>query len=467
MTVSVGLYNQLADRSNSFQQRMKAISLYNLCVPFTEYNPDYDRDIIQNDNIDDIILEAYKRKSLWVIIFSYGVRILHKDIISKMINYCLDNQYYLAGHILEDQSPNNKLNYFSLHHQCCIIHLPTWNDVGRPKFGNNELTNGFVTLAERSKDNYHDDYTPHWLKPSKDKISLEFNRRQGWNIISAFLAAEKTVGNLDWDIRNLKAHLYPEIDNNLEKYLNGEEVELSTDSQIELVNGISKIENISKTFFYFNTDHFEDYKEFNNLDNKCNSIYSVASGFFSLHLLKKSNWDLNTKVIYFDFSQVALDFKKYLIENWDGQDYDIAIKNFITSYKHEVKPLWHTGINFLSGNIPNEFYDQWDKTVEYFGGKENWLTFWNDYKKLEHQYHRVNIIEDSSSLTDIIDKNKNNDRYDVVWFSNCFNTSESVLYFSPDQLNESYYLLTEDIINKANKTLVFGFPPILYNEYTR
>lgn len=467
MTVSVGLYNQLTERSNSFQQRMRAMSLYNLCVPFTEHNPDYDRNIIEKESIDDIILEASNRNSYWVIIFSYGVRILHKDIISKMIQYCLDNQYYLAGHILEDKSPDNKFNYYSLHHQCCIIHIPTWRSIGKPKFGENELTNKSVTIAERSEDNFHDDYTPYWLKPTKDKLSLEFNRRQGWNIISSFLSAHNTVGNFDWDIRNLKTHLYPEIDENFEKYLDGEKVELSTDSQIELVNGISKIENISKTFFYFNTDTFEDYQEFNNVDNKCNTIYSVASGFFSLHLLKKSNWDSNTKIIYFDFSQVALDFKKYLVENWDGENYELIIKNFITSYDQEVKPLWHTGINFLSGNIPIEFYEQWNKTIEHFGGKENWLTFWNNYKNLEHQYHKINIIENSDSLINIIIENKIENRYDVVWFSNCFNTSESVLYFTPEQLNNSYYLLTKDILNKADKTLVFGFPPILYHEYTR
>ena len=83
-----------------------------------------------------------------------------KTSIQSFYNFSEDETNWCRGHII---AKPNKPAY--LHHQHVEINLDVWRELGRP-FIFERWKN-----YERSDENYHDDYTPHWITP-KDRPTI-------------------------------------------------------------------------------------------------------------------------------------------------------------------------------------------------------------------------------------------------------------------------------------------------------
>jgi len=75
-----------------------------------------------------------------------------------------ENDYWIKAHIIaKHQQPAN------LHDQHLILNREWWNKLGSP-----DLFKLNFLSYERSETNFHDDYTPHWLKPKDLPIIRNF-----------------------------------------------------------------------------------------------------------------------------------------------------------------------------------------------------------------------------------------------------------------------------------------------------
>jgi hypothetical protein len=175
---------------------------------------------------------------------------------------------------------------------------------------------------------------------------------------------------------------------------------------------------------------------------KVNTLYSVAAGFKPLQLLSRVGYDSNTRIVYIDYSQDALDFKKALFENWDGNDYF----GFVEEYKKlnpNFRPIWFYGKNPAS---------EWENTMQAFGGQDQWLKLWSEYKRLPHEFLFTNLFEDYSAMLNDMSDYHHTHGNNLIWVSNSFNTEAAVRHFPKKQLQELYDNFVEDL-RHANKSI--------------
>ncbi len=100
-----------------------------------------------------------------------------------------------------------------IHEQFFILHLPSWEKAGRPSF----QSSGSITFPsfERSPENIHSNYTPHWIRSKSAESILADEATEyasslfGSQVLKAFLALGKTISNVPLEIRDGKEYGYP------------------------------------------------------------------------------------------------------------------------------------------------------------------------------------------------------------------------------------------------------------------
>jgi hypothetical protein len=154
---------------------------------------------------EDILLQAAASDGYeYAIVFSTGTEFLGNSFAEKA-NELFDKDFFLCGHVLD-----RKDAYYELHQQCYIINLKTYRQIGMPKIGEMELGVEHTQIEpNRSKENYHDDYTP--IKVSTGQSLKKYNHKcHGWNILNIAFEKELKVLVFDHTFRNSKRHYYPE-----------------------------------------------------------------------------------------------------------------------------------------------------------------------------------------------------------------------------------------------------------------
>lgn len=447
MKITFGLYNQISDRSLQYQTHIKAITNFYNNVDRAKIINNINTEIffVDHNDINYILEKAVEQNSDYAYIINYGHTATDPEILSKIIEHAKNNNYSIVGHIIDDY-PINK-GFYYLHTQCMLINIKDYIEVNKPKFN---LGASVVELElpciVRSNENAHGDYTPKYIKRTEGVRNYTGLLHNGWGLVKTFIEHNKIIGNFSSEIRNNISNLYPELRNDLEKVLNGDDtglpVEVNQREYIEKTN----ISNFDKDVFVFNTcpDILElDYNKETLLD----SIYCVAAGFMPLILLDKCNWNNQTTFVYFDINIHSLNFKKYLLENWDGVDYINVIEHYKNNINNEFLPTWFHNNHVLWQN-------EWEKIIEHFGGLSKWLDFWNRYKKLDHKFIQCDTIKDPTLLYEIMNQHNGNN---LIWISNIFYTNMTVRYYHPDNVEKLYNTFIDGLYKNNNNLQICGF----------
>jgi hypothetical protein len=138
-------------------------------------------------------------------VFSTGTEFINGTAFFDAILQLIKQDFFIAGHILD-----RKDAYYELHHQCYIVNLEKYKELGCPDIGQQEFGSQHTQyMPMRSVDNIHDDYTPTHVVCGFTK--KEYNHKcHGWNILSIAFDIDCSVAVFDSSIRNNKRHFYPE-----------------------------------------------------------------------------------------------------------------------------------------------------------------------------------------------------------------------------------------------------------------
>ena len=428
-TVTFGLYNQLLHRSAEFQDHIKFITEFSFNAEVGAFKPAILRkpyDIVESTSIDELLVQADQAKSDYLYFVAYGHRSVNLSLPTMMIKYAEQNNYAVLGHILQDNPTNPSEGFYSMHHQAVLINMNHWRSAGCPPWGNyQQVVNMTLPQIKRSEENAHDDYTPHWIEPQEGQQVYSGVLREGWNLIASMISSGKKIGNFPTEIRKFKSFLYPDAGDHFERFLRGEQVELPDWNQNRYAS-FTQFTPVQSSVFVFNTDRMNEEPMQFDRNTQLDSIYCVAAGFKPLQLLKRCGWHSGTRMVYFDYSQAALDFKKWLLIYWNGCNYIQAIERYKDTVDPTFKPIWFFG---------QSFDPVWTETINIFGGETQWLEFWNQYKLLPHEFIKTNLFDDRSALLDDMRENPGNK---LIWFSNSFNTEAAVRHFNRPTLSGMY-----------------------------
>lgn len=425
---------------------------------------------IEHRNIDLILQTAAQSNGRWCLVQSHGHLILRFDFyreLEKYLNNKVRPQFLVLGHILD-----RKTEFFELHHQSFLVDLENYRRLGCPAFGTPSSSPHRLGVPERSPDNFHDDYTPAWLRPAVSPNKREYSAvRDGWHIIDASLGAGLDVLNFTQPLRNFKHFLYPEAHTEeFERALRSPDVRPSyelNDGQQRFLSGMRQNwQGCRSSIFIFNTDDLRWVQKLTKDETKLDGLYAVASGFRALKILQVNGFTAQTEVTYFDYSAAALDFRKKLIATFDGQNFVDFLRKHERDYhigNYQARPrsaeTIEVGDARFAERLPNNpdysrLEQNWTNTIEAFGGAQAFREVWRATSQLSHRYVEADLFDTPSKISNLI---QSDERENIqVWWSNSFSTESTHTFMPLERIDRAYENFEFILRNRRGTTYADG-----------
>ena len=317
------------------------------------------------DEIDQTLSEI---KTKYSAVIQEGIFFFdHMD--NNFLKSVIENldDHALIGHILD-----RKERYYHLHQQQFILDIDKWKQIGKPSFN---LRSGEVVNIKRSSENFHDDYTPVWIK--KDQGTKSYDKLKfGGRVISELLKSNFKVRPFNEKERHVKKFVYYGIS--------------------EQISHLLSYEKVNPYSFYYPITTRRTDKVF---DKTAHRYISVANAVESLNKIKDVYKDIKT-IDFYDVSITALIFTEYFIKNFNG-DY----KNFVKDFDNMGAKDWTTL------DLSDDNYDAIDNYEESVEKINDVLQHIRNNVKVNYYYGditRSSIIESLEEST-------------IIYVSNCFN----------------------------------------------
>lgn len=371
-----------------------------------------------------------------VIIQSVG-NFIQKNIFLEHLNsYCENNpDFYLIAFTL-DWDAEHDFGWLECHNQMMVVNVKTWQNVGSPKFGGWETVSESLPNYTRSEENFHDKYTPFWIKGDKGS-SVKTRTKQGWSFIKAGLEKGLRIDNFNQEMRDCRLYVYPEFEseNLYSALINRDEKLVKNSNQKKWIRKINYPKNV---IWVYNSENYN----FDNINNYNFDLYfGPAAGFKYLDVLK-----YNPKVdfIFYDYNKDSVEWLKELKENWDGKDYPCYLKSKPLEYQKLYK--------YINGDIKKNQ----EMLLSEFGGKDNFKKLWDIFKQSKAEFIVLDLF-DTEAVTDVLKKHSHRSMF--FYFSNIFSTDFTTMNFSREDLENRYRNFLNILDLHAPKSLSHGANP--------
>ena len=279
----------------------------------------------------------------FAVVFTTGTEFINGSSFFDELSNLIKTDFFIAGHVLDRGDA-----YYELHHQCYVVNLNNYKEYNFPEIGKQELGNAHdEAVPIRSKENYHDNYTPTWVCHG-DKLSTYKHKCHGWNIISEAFKRERPVLVFSDSIRSSKKHFYPE-------------------NQIEFLKHSAWLysrHNFCLTDFV----HTSNTDWSNNQSSKVRQVFTPASGTWWVEHIDPVN---DVSVVMYDYNQKALDYWRDNVPKLSNVSYTFIKLDLLTdtidlsSFDSKLDTLINLS-NIFAYEATSPFY-----SLEYRLNKEN------------------------------------------------------------------------------------------------
>lgn len=377
-----GLYN-LNDliRNEYVRQYAKGMTLFyiNRVIEITETKK---MEIFEGDSINQILDEATDAGFDYILIQSVGNLLYKSSIIFDIENFIKNNEFGFAGHILNWSEDK----YYEIHPQFFIINLKAYLHSGKPYFGYWESGEDLLADVERSVENFHDHYTPLWIKYKGTK-SLQKHTQRGWSMVSSLLENGYNVITLPQKIREKKLNLYFEAESNefikAMKTLNPELIKNPNQKRL-VYHNLNMLNNI----WLFNSEDM-----YINNDGTFDVMAFPASGLKFLSVIKQNKLNKNGKLIIYDFNENSIEWIKFL-KNYKNEN----LIECISEFPNNIYFKWLGNTAYAKFIIDDGFNTNYSNSMNFFGGEDEFKKLWVEFKKMNVEFINTNIIEDRERL---------------------------------------------------------------------
>lgn len=376
--VCYGVYNQ-REKINNFSMylRAKGATLFYLKRVRDEV------EIICGDEIHEILQESLIRGYDYCVIQSAGCTLKSFNFDREIRDFIKENKFGVAGHILSWPE-----HWIELHPQFFIVNLFAWKEVGCPEFGEWVSEKQLLPVIERSVENFHDDYTPLWVKYS-GKDELQSNAGQGWKLLKSMFLGGWPVITLSEKLRVNKFYYYPEHET--EKFESSIKTLTPYEGQNWNQNKIlTDTLSVKDQIWLFNSETMS-------ISNpgKFDLIVNTASGFKLFDIFKHEKLNEGGKIIVYDFNVKSLQWYKHL-HDWQGDNLVECIRKFPKKNNF----VW-LGKNEYKYSEDDSFVNSLKLLMRHFGGVKNFIKYWETFKKTSVKFVSVDLYKDPEKFANI------------------------------------------------------------------
>jgi len=438
--IAVCIFPSDALEHDALKQKMISYTLF-FALRFKSFTDKID--IVFADGIDDGLKKFTQYNH--ILFMAAGVRIYDSSIlldINKIIN---DNPNYMAAaHILEWGN-----DWYELHHQFVLVNIKNWILAGSPEYGGWDPDVSVLPVIERSKENFHDHYTPLWIRPTGNHMWI-YHEKQGWNFIGE--AFDKGFDIINWDqtIRSKRTYYYPET--NSELFYNclidkKHNKEITNPNQRKLINEVIGMKNQVWILNSEDMDIMANEKQYD-------VIALPASGFKYLDVFKSGALKPQGKIVIYDYNQTSIDWIKLIYKSSS-----INIGQMVEAFPKNKELKWHgmTNPSVLNSDslLCKEFLTSFQITVDYFGGMSYFIQYLKQFRSTPVEFIRTDLLNDYNNLITAL-----GDGDSMLHISNIFATDYLNAAIGLEEMDKSFKQL-KNAVN--NHTRIIGLTP--HNEY--
>lgn len=373
-----GVFNQL-EKINDFEMYLhfKGSTLFYL----NRVNPKVD--IICENSIQQLLDRSLTAGYDYCVILSAGCNLKSFNFDQEIREFISENHFGVAGHPL--YFPDR---WLELHPQFFIVNLSAWEKVGKPDFGNYPSKPMMMPVIERSQENFHDDYTPIWVRPTGD-FAIQDRIGRGWELLKAMFENDWPVITLSENLRFNKFYNYPEVDTDKFK----ESIKTLTSFENQNWNQNKAITDslaVKDQIWLFNSETM-------NITNQgiFDKVANTASGFKIFDVFYKNKLSENYKIIIYDFNNKSI--------NWYKHFYSYENENLLECIRTFSDRDFFTWIGkYKSGFYEDNIFDDLlNQVFEKFGGESNFKNIWKQFKSSDVTFVQIDLYknpEDFSKL---------------------------------------------------------------------
>ncbi len=173
-----------------------------------------------------------------------------------------------------------------------------------------------------------------------------------------------------------------------------------------------------------------------------------AAGFKANYALEVNGFDDHTRVCYFDYSQIALDFKRSMVEGWDGNH----LVDFLRDRLDDL-PQAFFQVKSGPGSLDYEVVERnWKAELERWGGSSEFRKNWNRCRALNHRYLLQDLFGDREPLLDCVPAQPNT----ILWVSNAFHSLNGCWFYTREKRNEIYDRWIDELAQKNPELWLYG-----------
>jgi len=290
-------------------------------------------------------------------------------------------------------------------------------------------------------------------------------RHAGWNFINTSLLGQLPVLNFSRSLDGSRINLLDPAPEKMQAFAEYLDTELpdysSTDSHPELsygqrqfLNSIdSQVKESRKGVFLFNLESYQDVVERPDyFAPPVTSLYAVAAGFKPNMILHSLGFNETTRMVFYDYSSIALEVRKVMVSEWDGEDFPQFVRYLMNKFPSSdvFYQLWG---NLGPDQINWEDMQQlWTDETDKWGGESVLKEHWYTYRNLRHEYIHCNLFRDHASLLAAIDDQPNS----AIWWSNAFFTIYSNWLYTADERKKIYDNWLVKLVERNPDIYIYG-----------
>lgn len=182
------------------------------------------------------------------------------------------------------------------------------------------------------------------------------------------------------------------------------------------------------------------------------TLYSVGAGLKPNRILQTHGFDASTRVVYFDYSAQALEFRRRLQLEWDGRCYPDFLRSI---FRKMPSPDTHYFLwpRATPDNLDWAEMDRlWAAECSRWGGENEIAAHWLRYRELDHEFLRCNILTGHDELLEHIGDRPGS----AIWWSNAFSTIFSAYGYTLREKQELYESWITKLAAKAPRISLYG-----------
>jgi hypothetical protein len=408
-------YNNITHLDPNYQHRVMDLGDFYQQLPFnTDFEVHYVTDL-------DFAVRNLDPFTDWVVVVSAGHCTQDRNLYDKLIIEALKENSPLIGHIL-----NFKDQYPHIHPQLFAFNYQEWTKAGYPLWEYSGEAETFVANEIIvSNENFHDDYTPYWIigKFTHKEYSVK-EMQVGAEAIREFIEMGHKIINVPEHLRKNKFHLYPDQQwEEFNKFLHGQEYIGTVYEQKKYADLIGHLDHqVKKQYYVLNTEPLQRPA----VDSTIDHYMGVAAGLKLVATMIKNGFNETTAVTYFDFSNYALEFQRYIHNYWNGD---------INTYEQICKDFEFLLPNGFICKPRGTYIENFTYLLNQIGcTAEEFKTHWQKYKLINICLRQLDLYnnEDQFHISDIC--NRFNTNY--LWVSNAFWMEYSLIKHGKQKLQD-------------------------------